>query len=405
MRTRTIASLPVILASLVTACSKPAPPVQAPPTVEVAKPLLKRVADWDDYSGRFEPVDSVEVRPRVSGAIESVHFTDGQVVKQGDLLFVIDPRPYAAEVAQAKAELAGARAQLANADAELKRAEALVGKKLVSESETEVRMAAQQKAAAEVAAAEATLQTKELNLSFTRVTAPLTGRASYRRLAPGNIVTADTTALTTIVSQDPIRFLFDVPESALLKYKREAGGGRESPVEIRLEDETEYRWKGRVDFLDNALDRSSGTIRLRAVVDNPDGFISPGMFGQLRLYAMEPFDALLVPDQSIVTDQVRQVVYTVDAQGTVGQKVVHPGRLIDGLRVVLDGLTPQDRIVISGVQRARPGRKVTVKEGTVSAFPTGVSRGENSTLSLPNEPSPAGGAKAPDAPSPPSGTL
>jgi RND family efflux transporter MFP subunit len=399
MRTRTLASLPVILAALTAACSRPAPPVQAPPTVEVATPLSQRVADWDDYSGRFEPVDAVEVRPRVSGAIESVHFTDGQIVKQGDLLFVIDPRPYAAEVAQAKAQVAGARAQLANADAELKRAKALVGKQLVSESETEVRMAAQQKAAAELDAAEAMLQTKALNLSFTRVTAPLAGRASYRRLAPGNIVAADTTALTTIVTEDPIRFLFDVPESALLKYKREAGGGRESRVEIRLQDETEYRWKGRVDFLDNALDRGSGTIRLRAVVDNPDGFISPGMFGQLRLYAMEPFDALLVPDQAIVTDQVRQVVYTVDARGTVGQKVVRPGRLIDGLRVVLEGLDPQDRIVISGVQRARPGREVTVKESTVTAFPTGVSRGENSTLSLPDAPSAPGAQSPPGGPS------
>jgi RND family efflux transporter MFP subunit len=210
-------------------------------------------------------------------------------------------------------------------------------------------------------------------------------------LAPGNIVTADSTVLTTIVTEDPVRFLFDVPESALLKYKREADGGRESRVEIRLQDETDYRWKGRVDFLDNALDRASGTIRLRAVVDNPKGFISPGMFGQLRLYATEPVDALLVPDQAIVTDQVRQVVFTVNAEGIVGQKVVQPGQLIDGLRVVREGLEPQDRIVISGVQRARPGRKVTVKESTVSAFPSGVSRGEDSTLSLPN-PSGAPGA-------------
>ncbi|HUL83782.1 MAG TPA: efflux RND transporter periplasmic adaptor subunit [Gammaproteobacteria bacterium] len=357
----------------------------------MATPLSQRVADWDDYSGRFEAVDAVEVRPRVSGAIESVHFQDGQLVKQGDLLFVIDPRPYAAQLAHAKAQLAGARAQLANADAELKRAQALVTQKLVSEADTEVRIAAQQQAAADLAAAEATVQTADLNLSFTRVVAPLAGRASYRRLAPGNIVAADTTALTTIVSENPIRFLFDAPESALLKYKREADGARTSLVDIRLQDETEYRWKGRVDFLDNALDRSSGTIRLRAVVDNPDGFISPGMFGQMRLYAVKPFDALLVPDQSIVTDQTRQVVYVVDGQGIVSQKVVHPGRLIEGLRVIRDGVTPTDRVIISGVQRARPGRKVTVQEGVVTAFPTGVSRGENSKLSLPASPSPSGG--------------
>jgi len=380
-----------MLAALCAACGRPAPPPEVPPAVEVATPLSQRVADWDDYSGRFEAVDAVEVRPRVSGAIESVHFQDGQLVKQGDLLFVIDPRPYAAQLAHAKAQLAGARAQLANADAELKRAQALVTQKLVSEADTEVRIAAQQQAAADLAAAEATVQTADLNLSFTRVVAPLAGRASYRRLAPGNIVAADTTALTTIVSENPIRFLFDAPESALLKYKREADGARTSLVDIRLQDETEYRWKGRVDFLDNALDRSSGTIRLRAVVDNPDGFISPGMFGQMRLYAVKPFDALLVPDQSIVTDQTRQVVYVVDGQGIVSQKVVHPGRLIEGLRVIRDGVTPTDRVIISGVQRARPGRKVTVQEGVVTAFPTGVSRGENSKLSLPASPSPSGG--------------
>src|SRR6187549_2751522 len=334
MRTRTIASLPALFAALCAGCSKPAPPPQALPAVEVATPLAERVADWDDYSGRFEPVDAVEVRPRVSGAIESVHFDDGQAVTHGQLLFALDPRPYAAELAHAKAQLAGARAQLANADAELKRAQALVGRKLISDADVEVRVAVQLGAAADVAAAEASVQTADLNLSFTRITAPLAGRASYRRLAPGNLVSADTTVLTTIVSEDPIRFLFDVPESALLKYKRQADGATASRVEIRLQDETDYRWPGRVDFLDNALDRSSGTIRLRAVVANPHGFISPGMFGQLRLFALQPFDALLVPDQAIVTDQTRQVVYVVDAEGVVGQKVVEPGRLIDGLRVI-----------------------------------------------------------------------
>jgi RND family efflux transporter MFP subunit len=377
------ASFFAIVAALVAACSEPVPSPEAPPLVEVATPLSERVADWDDYSGRFEPVDAVEVRPRVSGAIDSVHFEDGQLVQRGDLLFVVDARPYAAELAHARAQVAGARAQLANADAELKRAQALVGNRLISEADAEVRVAVQLRAAADLAAAEASVQTAELNLSFTRVTAPLAGRTSYRRLAPGNIVSADTTVLTTIVTEDPIRFLFDVPESALLKYKREAEGANASPVDIRLQDETEYRWHGRVDFLDNALDRSSGTLRLRAVVENPVGFISPGMFGQLRLFALQPFDALLVPDQAIVTDQTRQVVYVVDAEGVVGQKVVRPGRLIDGLRVIEEGLTPQDRVVISGVQRARPGRRVSVKEGVVTGFPTGVSRGEDSTLSLP----------------------
>jgi RND family efflux transporter MFP subunit len=351
--------------------------------VLVANPLAQRVQDWDDYSGRFEAVDSVDLRPRVSGPIQSVHFQDGQVVKRGQLLFIIDPRPYEAQRARARAELAGARARLANADAELARAQALAPSQLVSQSQIELRAAGQLQASADVTAAEAALQTAELNLSFTRVTAPLTGRASYRRQTEGNIVTADTTLLTTIVTEDPIRFVFDAPESALLRYRRAAGGTRASPVEIRLQDEPDYRHKGRIDFLDNALDRSSGTIRGRAVLPNPDGFISPGMFGQMRLFASESFDALLVPDQAIVTDQTRQVVYTVDAEGSVVQKVVTPGRLIEGLRVVRDGISATDRVIISGVQRARPGRKVTVSEGQVSAFPTGVSLGENGALSLP----------------------
>ncbi|MEP7314370.1 MAG: efflux RND transporter periplasmic adaptor subunit [Pseudomonadota bacterium] len=376
--------LPVALALLCAACDKPAPPAAAPPAVLVAHPLAQRVADWDDYAGRFEAVDAVDVRPRVSGAIQSVHFEDGQKVQKGQLLFVIDPRPYAALLARSKADLAGARAKLANADAELKRAKSLVSTQLISASQAELLAAAQLQAAASVASAEAAVETTELNVSFTRVTAPLTGRASYRRLAPGNLVAADTTLLTTIVTEDPIRFVFDAPESALLKYKRESVSEHPSAVEIRLQDEVEYRWKGHMEFLDNAMDRGSGTIRGRAVLDNPKGFISPGMFGQMRLFASQPFDALLLPDQAIVTDQTRQVVYVVADDGVVSQKVVVPGRLMDGLRVIRDGITPQDRVIISGVQRARPGRKVTATDGTASAFPTGVSRGENSTLSLPS---------------------
>lgn len=385
--TRPIPYLPAVALALFAAgCKESAPPPPPPPSVVVAPPLAQRVTDWDDYTGRFEAVENVEIRPRVPGAIESIHFRDGQKVEKGQLLFVIDPRPYAAQLARAQAELAGARAVLANADAELHRAESLVGEKLISQSQAELISAQQQQAAAALAAAEAAATTARLNLAYTRITAPIAGRASWRRLAPGNLVVADTTLLTTLVSEDPIRFVFDAPESALLRYRRENAADPTMPVEIRLQDETEYRWKGKVDFLDNALDRSSGTIRARAVLDNPDGFLSPGMFGQMRLFASPPFDALLLPDEAIVTDQTRQVVYVVDGEGTVSQKIVRPGRLIDGLRVVREGLTPQDRVVISGVQRARPGRKVTATDGAVTPYPSGVSRGETSTLSLPPAP-------------------
>lgn len=381
MKTTVRALLPAFV--LLSACGKAPPPPPPPPGVLVAHPLSKPVADWDDYSGRFEAVDAVDVKPRVSGAIESVHFTDGAKVAKGQLLFVIDPRPYAAQLAKAKADLARAKAGLANADAELRRAQSLAATQLVSQAMLDLKSAAQLQATAEVAAAEAAVETQTLNLSFTRISAPIAGRVSWRRLAPGNIVTADTTLLTTLQSQDPIRFVFNAPEAALLKYRREAGGAQSSPVEIRLPDEKEYRFKGRMDFLDNEVDRGSGTVRARAVVPNADGFLSPGLFGQLRLYATAPAPALLVPDQAVVTDQTRQVVYVVDAEGTIGQKVVKPGRLVDGLRVIREGLTQQDKIVISGVQRARPGRKVTVTEGEVTAYPTGVSRGENGALEKP----------------------
>ena len=378
-------ALAIALMLMSAASTKQAPPPQPLPSVVVATPLTQRVSDWDDYSGRFEAVDSVDVRPRVGGAIQSIHFMDGQKVTKGQLLFSIDPRPIAATLAGARADVAGARAALANADADLARTRSLVEQQLVSKAQVDLNVAAQLRAAATLAAAEAAMSTQELNLSFTRVTAPISGRASYRRLAAGNIVVADTTLLTTIVSESPIRFLFDAPESALLKYRREVGGTRNSQVDIRLQDETEYRWKGRIDFMDNAMDRSSGTIRGRAVIDNPDGFISPGMFGQMRLFDSAPFDALMLPDEAIVTDQTRHVVYVVDGEGSVSQKVVEPGRLVDGLRVVRSGLAPTDRVIISGVQRARPGRKVSIKEGVVSAFPSGVSRGENSALSLPGK--------------------
>jgi RND family efflux transporter MFP subunit len=384
----TVLAVAGLVPALLAACSRPQAPQQALPAVVVAQPIKQSVTDWDDYAGRFEAVDTVEVRPRVAGAIQSVHFQDGQHVQKGQLLFLIDPRPFEAQMAKARADLAGAKAVLANADAELKRTEALIKDRLVSQAQADLRAAAQLQAAASLAAAEASVTTAQLNLSYTRIEAPIAGRVSWRRLAPGNLVAADTTVLTTIVSESPIRFLFDAPEAALLKYRR-AGKDQATAVDIRLQDETEYRWKGRLDFLDNAIDRSSGTIRARATVANPDGFITPGMFGHLRLYAAKSFDALMVPDEAIVTDQTRQVVYVVGPEDTIAQKVVQPGRLLGGLRVIREGLDAGDRVVISGVQRARPGRKVAVTQGTLTAFPSGVSLGETSTLKVPQ-----GGAAA-----------
>jgi RND family efflux transporter MFP subunit len=381
----TAVSLAALLASAILAgCSKSPPPPEPAPTVIVATPIVRDVRDWDDYAGRFEAVESVEVRPRVSGMLQAVHFRDGQNVKKGQLLFTIDPRPIQAQLAQSQAQLARAKAAQVNADAAYRRGKSLSENHLISESDLELLSAAHLQAAADVAAAEANVKTNALNLEFTRVDAPLDGQISRHRLAPGNLVEAGVTLLTTIVTLDPIRFVFDAPESALLKYKRAQGSDAlGNQVDIRLQDEKEFHWKGRIEFVDNALDEGSGTIRARALVANPTGFLTPGMFGHMRRFESQPVRAMLVPDESIVNDDTRQVAYVVNGDGVVQQRTVELGRLIDDMRVIRAGLAADDRVIISGVQRARPGRKVTAQTGEMKAFPSGIARGENGQYEVP----------------------
>ena len=251
-------------------------------------------------------------------------------------------------------------------------------------------MATDRQAAADLVAAQANVRTAALNITFTRVTAPLAGRISDRRVAPGNLVTADTTVLTNIVNLNPIRFAFTGSEALYLKYQREnVAGTRPSsrvaptPVQIRLQDEPTYRWKGRMDFVDNALDTGSGTIRGRAVVDNPNYFLTPGMFGHLRLRGSGIYDGLLIPDQAIVTDQSRQIVYVVGPDDKVAQRVIEPGPLMNGLRVIRSGIASGDRVVIEGVQRAKPGLKVTTKPGRIAPEASSPSQGPSDDLSTP----------------------
>lgn len=367
---RLIAAL--ILATLA-GCSPKAPPPPPTPEVLVARPLSRQITDWEDYSGRFEAVDAVDVRPRVSGLLQSVHFRDGQSVSRGQLLFVIDQRPFAARLAQARAGVQRAEAVLANAEAEQKRANALIGSGFISQSVADTRLANQRQAAAELAQARAAADSAALDLSFTRITAPVSGRVSYRRLAPGNLVSAEQSLLTTIMTQDPIRFVFDAPEAAFLKYRRTNGGA--GAVHIRLEDETEFKWTGELETLDNAIDRGSGTIRGQALVRNPTGLLTPGMFGRMRWMAASAHQALLVPDEAILIDQTRPVVYVVGKDGTVEQKIVDRGNLVDGLRVIRSGLLPTDKVIVSGMQRARQGLKVSARPGKIAAFPAGVTRG------------------------------
>ncbi|WP_254447551.1 efflux RND transporter periplasmic adaptor subunit [Sphingomonas sp. ID1715] len=356
----------VLLGGLVVANKdEPAVPPPAAPTVTVAAPLVRQVTEWDDYVGRFEASQTVEVRPRVSGQITGIHFADGQVVRKGQLLFTIDPRPFAAALAEARAGLASAQSDLSLARADLSRAESLIADQAVSKSEVDRLRARVQAASAAVAAAQARVRSRALDMEFTRIRAPIGGRASDRRVDAGNLVAAGDAGslLTTINALDPIHFSFDASEALFLKAKREQGSGQ--VAEIRLQDESDYRWKGRLDFTDNGIDPRSGSIRGRAVLANPNLFLTPGMFGNMRLGSGGTVSALLVPDAAVRTDQARKVVLVVGRDGTVASKPVTAGPLVDGLRVIRGGLSPQDRVVIAGTQLAQPGAKVQVRFGRV----------------------------------------
>lgn len=372
-----LAAVPLaLLAAVALLESRGAPVAAAPPpvTVTVASPLVRQVAEWDDYSGRFEASKSVEVRPRVSGAIVGVHFADGSVVHQGELLFTIDPRPFVAALAEAKAAAQGARSDLAIAETNYGRAVRLQGL-AVSQSDVDRLRATVQSAQAALAAANARVQSRALDVGFTQVRAPITGRISYRRIDPGNLVQgagsgAEGTMLTTINALDPIYFTFDASEALFLKARRaRESGAAQSAVEIKLQDEPDYRWHGRLDFTDNGLDEHSGTIRLRAVVSNPTQFLTPGMFGNMRLSSSGTTPALLVPDAAVQTDQARKIVLVAGKDGGVAPRPVVLGPVVDGLRVIRSGLTTADRVVIAGGQLVLPGAKVQIRPGKIEPLP------------------------------------
>lgn len=360
------------LALLVAACGdsgnkQAAPP---PPAVTVANPVKQKISDFDEYVGRFVAVDSVEVRARVSGYLEKVHFTDGQNVKEGDLLFTIDKRPFQNSLDQARATLAQAKANLAYAEADLVRGQQLVRDKTITEQTFEQRLQAKRTAEATVQANEALVRQAELDLQFTELRAPVAGRIGDRRISPGNLITGgltgNTSLLATIVSGDPIRFEFTFDEGSFLRYERIARNGGDIasrgagvPVALKLIDEGDFGHRGRMDFIDNAIDRSTGTIRGRAVFRNLDGIFTPGMFARVQVPASPPYETLLVPDVAIGTEQVRKFVYVVGPDNTVSQKFLILGQSSDHLRVVKEGLLPDDRVIVNGMVRAKPGAKVT----------------------------------------------
>lgn len=369
----------LVLMAVVVMCATPlmaqAPPA---PNVTVAQPIAKRITTWDEYSGRFEAVETVEVRPRVSGFVDKVHFKDGQIVKAGDPLFTIDPRPFQIAAESARAEVARARAQVALAISEVERAAPLVKSGAVTERDFTQRSANLNVTEAQQQVAEANLKSAELNLEWTEVKAPITGRISDRKVDIGNLViggSQGTTLLTTIVSLDPIHFIFDTSESDYLRYvrlglagKRASSRDGSSPVQIRLADETDWTHKGTMDFLDNQFNPRSGTMRGRAILDNKEQIFAPGIFARLRLFGGE-VDGLLIPDSAVVSDQMRKIVFVVGDDGMVKAAPVTLGPIIDGLRVVQGGIQASDKVVLDGLANpmVRPGTKVQTTIGEIKA--------------------------------------
>ncbi len=357
------------LAASLAACGKKEAPPPPKPHVTVARAMVRDVVDWDEYVGRFEAIQDASVRPRVDGTVTRVFFRNGQDVRAGQPLFEIDPRPYRAAYLQAKAQTAKAAATLANSQTELARAQKLRAVQAVSQEETEQKLANRRTAAADLQAAQANEATARLNLSFTIVTAPISGRLSDKKVSIGDVVTTNTTELTRIVTMNPIWFSFEGAESLYLKYVREAERGQRgssrttpNPVDVELGDEPDYRHHGRMTFVDNRIDPRSGTIRAHAEFANGDHFLTPGMFGRARLLGSGTYHALLIPDEAVSTDQSRKLVYVVDARNVVAPREVETGPMVAGLRVVRSGLKPEDRVLLDGLALMRPGTEVVPTE-------------------------------------------
>lgn len=364
----------LLAAVLLSACNQPqaqnksaqsAPP---PPAVTTSQPVVSDIVEWDEYTGRFEAVASVEVRARVSGYVDNIAFVDGQAVKKGDLLFVVDPRPFERAVAQAQAELDQARTRAQNAKLDVERGKPLLERQIMSEKVFDDRANLLREAESAVKVSEARVSTAELELAFTRITAPIDGRISRATVSLGSWIsaggTSNATLLTLIVTQDPIHIYFDISENNYIKYKRlaERGafaekGGTE--IQIALPDETTFAHRGKIDFIDNRLDPGTATMRARGILANGSQLFAAGMFARVRLAGTPPASTVLLPDAAIGTDQANKFVLVVADDGTVTRRNVQLGPLYQGLRVVRSGVAGQDWVVTSGLQRARPGQKVT----------------------------------------------
>ncbi|MBL5943241.1 efflux RND transporter periplasmic adaptor subunit [Enterobacter asburiae] len=369
----------ILLSGLLVGCDNSVAQNAAPPApaVSAADVVVKSISQWDSFNGRIEAVESVQLRPRVSGYIDKVNYTDGQEVKKGEVLFTIDDRTYRAALEQAQANLARAKTQASLAQSEANRTDKLVNSNVVSREEWEQRRSAATQAQADIRAAQAAVDAAQLNLDFTKVTAPIDGRASRALITSGNLVTAGDTAsvLTTLVSQKTVYVYFDVDESTYLHYQNLARSGQGAssnhtalPVEIGLTGEEGYPHQGKVDFLDNQLTPSTGTIRMRALLDNAQRQFTPGLFARVRLPGSAEFKATLIDDKAVLTDQDRKYVYIVDKEGKAQRRDITPGRLADGLRIVRQGLNPGDKVIVEGLQKVfMPGMPVNAKTVAMTA--------------------------------------
>ncbi len=359
------ATLAAGLMTLAGCSPRAAPPPPVPPSVSVAPAVRHPVQEFDEFTARLEAPDTVDVRARVSGALYKVHFREGQEVKKGDPLFTIDPRPFAAEVSRAEAQLTEAHTQADLSKSDLTRAVKLEAIHGVSQQELDQLRAATRNAEAAIQAAAAALTQARLNLEFSRITAPVSGRTSRANITPGNLVTVGDPVLTTLVSTDKVYAYFDASEAVYLKYVKAAQEGTRpssrttpNPVMMGLANEEGYPHQGRMDFVDNRLSPATASIRGRAVFDNKEGFFTPGLFARLKLIGSGSYEATLVPDRAITTDQTRKIVLVVGANNVVQPRQVRTAALIDGMRVV-EGIQPGELVIVDGLLRAFPGAPVT----------------------------------------------
>ena len=359
-----------IAALVLAACSNPEAAEEtaapAPPQVSVAQVVHERITEWDEFTGRLQAPQTVQLIPRVSGYIEEVHFNEGALVDKGDLLVQIDPKPFATEVARLKAELQSAQSAAVQAEKEYRRAEKLSSQRAISAELLDSRLARKQQTAATVASVEAALERAELDLSYTRITAPISGRVSYAQVTAGNFVSAGQSQITSLVSTEKMYAYFDVDEQSYLKYARLAETGKRAdtrdstsnPVYMALANDSNYQHVGRVDFVDNRIDAQTGTIRVRASFPNDDNYLLPGLFARIRLVGSDSYEGILIDEKAVGTDLNNKFVLVVNSNNELEYRAIELGEKVNGLRIVTEGLTPKDKIVVNGLQRVRANMKV-----------------------------------------------